>query len=78
MIPRKNKTTIFIYTLFALSAFFIVFQSCMLNALNNLWGFDAKIYSYIGWVMKNRGLPYVNAWDNKGPSLFCTIFGNDC
>lgn len=31
---------------------------------------DSAIYSYVGWIVSQGGMPYTDAWDNKGPVTY--------
>ncbi len=33
-------------------------------------GRDSGTFAYTGWVIRNGGLPYVDAWDNKPPGVY--------
>lgn len=64
---RRNRADIFSAAAILLCSIFVSLQSyfSILNPVAQ--GYDATVYSYVGWSMTKGYVPYVDSWDNKGP-----------
>lgn len=62
------------YAILMLVSFFIASQSATAPMYNIEKGADASVFAYIGWMMTQGAVPYIDVWDNKGPLLYFIQF----
>lgn len=64
----KKKEYFFLVCLFALSFFICLQNGC--SPIHTLYFSDGSIYQYVGHLICKGKMPYVDAFDHKGPILY--------
>lgn len=70
MVTKKWKQEIGPYALFFIfTCFFMLTTAFFPYSLRHL-SFDSGAFTYVGMAMQKGLIPYIDAWDNKGPFLY--------